>query len=408
MPPSRHLCALSVLAALGLAACTETTVPDVVPPPLDAPLASVSAGVLHSCGVTTTNQVYCWGWNRDGELGNNSTTDSRYPQHVLGGLSFAAATAGGGHSCGVTTTRVGYCWGFNLTGQLGDGSTASHATPLSVSSGSASFALESVEAGGAYTCALAADSTAYCWGWDGTGQLGAAASGSCATSSGPTPCSREPVALAGKFTAISAGTLHTCAIAADSTAFCWGRNGFGQLGDNSQVDATVPVAVQGGLKFTMVTVGFQHSCGLTAAGDAYCWGDNSEVQLGDPLVGSSAVPNLVPGGQVFVQLSAGAAFTCGVSVIGAGYCWGANGSGQLGSESPALCTLPSGQSLPCTPEPKLLSGGLSFTAISAGTQHSCGVTTGQVAYCWGFNDRGQLGDGSTFSSGAPIRVANQP
>jgi alpha-tubulin suppressor-like RCC1 family protein len=138
----------------------------------------------------------------------------------------------------------------------------------------------------------------------------------------------------------------------------------------------------------------------------YCWGDNSLGQLGDTLVGQARAPNRVLGGLVFASINAGAAHTCGVTVSGAGYCWGSDAGGQLGSEPATLCAAGSATQ-PCTLVPALVTGGLNFGSISAGTQHSCGLTTGQIAYCWGFNDKGQLGDGSGRGSVTPVRVGKQ-
>ena len=123
--PSAYIHRLFAFAAMALPACKDESV--VVPPPVDAAFASVSAGLLHTCGVTVTSHVYCWGWNRDGEVGDGSHSDRVYAVRVAGALTFGAVSLGGGHSCAVTTGNVPYCWGLNLTGQVGDGSTTSPA-----------------------------------------------------------------------------------------------------------------------------------------------------------------------------------------------------------------------------------------------------------------------------------------
>src|SRR2546425_1281331 len=308
-------------APLMLAACHATdSVP--VPPPIEAPLVAVSAGVLHSCGVTVTNLVYCWGWNRDGEIGDGTKADRPYPVRVLGSAAFTEVRPGGGHTCARAVGGAPQCWGHKLV-------------------------------------------------------------------------------------AVSAGTQHSCALTADSTAYCWGRNDVGQLGDSTQSDTTLPVAVRGGLKFVAVTVGFLHSCGLAPGGAAYCWGDNSWAQLGNSLQSFAVSPTPVDGGVTFRSLSAGASHTCGVEPGGTARCWGLDVNGQLGSAATNLCVNASGSG-PCTPLPAAVAGGLAFDSISAGTQHTCGLTRGRVAYCWGLNSNGQLGDGTRNSTGAPVRVALQP
>lgn len=383
---------ISALLGLAVGACGVSD-PAFDPPPVESPFVAVAAGVLHTCALTTTNRIYCWGWNRDGQVGDGSREDRRLPSRVAGTATFAAVTSGGGHTCAVATGGVPYCWGFNLSGQLGDGTTTRRSTPVAVAGG---LTVTAMEAGGAYTCGVAADTTGRCWGWGETGQLG----------DGARPPARTiPAAVVGglKLTAVAAGTQHSCGLAADSTAWCWGDNGFGQLG-SATADTTEPVAVSGGMKFTAVTAGYNHACALGANGDAYCWGSNAEGQLGDTMVvGSANAPRLVLGGHAFRSITAGALHTCGIAVGGPGYCWGADASGQLGSQPTGICGTQE-----CTRLPALISRGLSFARLSAGTHHTCGVTVGQLVYCWGLNSNGQLGDGSTGGSVAPVRVGKQP
>src|SRR5881396_649326 len=168
MAPSPYVWLLA-LAALGMQACSDAE-SVVIPPPVDAAFASLSAGLLHTCGVTVTDHLYCWGWNRDGEVGDGSQSDRVFPMRVSDGLSFRTVSVGGGHSCAVTTAGVPYCWGLNLTGQLGDGSTTSRLTPTTVVGG---WSVAGVASGGTFTCAISsADSSGHCWGWGRYGQLG--------------------------------------------------------------------------------------------------------------------------------------------------------------------------------------------------------------------------------------------
>src|SRR5437667_28400 len=139
---------------------------------------------------------------------------------------------------------------------------------------------------------------AYRWGWGPYGHLGSPPTETCPTSTGSEPCTSMPLAVLGglRFISVSAGARHTCAVAADSTAYCWGGNDAGQLGNGSGSNAEQPVAVMGSIKFAAVTVGFSHSCGWTGTGDAYCWGDNTWGQIGAPRRAASPVPVPVTGG----------------------------------------------------------------------------------------------------------------
>jgi len=386
-------------AALGIALVACATEPPTASDPIPAPLVAVSAGVLHTCGSTGSGAVFCWGWNAYGQVGDGSRRDRPFPVlvHTSTPLAEPSTAAGAGHTCGVAAGGAAYCWGFNLSGQLGDGSQSTRLVPTPIAGG---LTIATLDAGGAYTCAAAADSSAHCWGWNLYGQLG---DGTRTDRPAPTP-----VGGGLRLVSVVVGTQHSCARAADSTLYCWGRNGSGQLGDGSTTDTTLPVAVAGGLKFAAIAVGVSHSCGLTAVGAAYCWGDNTLGQLGDTAAGAGASePRAVAGGLVFVALAAGGTHTCGVVAgSGAAHCWGAGASGQLGGPPTNFCVV-DGLNLPCAKTPVAVDGGLSFRSLTGGQHHTCGLTTGGIAYCWGLNDHGQLGDGTTRSRVVPVRVANQ-
>ncbi len=132
------------------------------------------------------------------------------------------------------------------------------------------------------------------------------------------------------FAAVSAGENHTCGVTSSGSAYCWGFNGSGELGDGTTISRTTPVAVPGGLTFEAVSAWFYHTCGVTSSGSAYCWGYNASGQLGDGTTTSRTTPVVVSGGFTFEAVSAGWGHTCGVTSSGSAYCWGDNGYGQLG------------------------------------------------------------------------------
>ena len=202
-----------------------------------------------------------------------------------------------------------------------------------------------------------------------------------------------PVAVSGglTFTALVAGSGHTCGLVSGGTAYCWGSNYSGQLGDGTSwtpsdwnsANRNAPVAVIGGRTFTSLVAGESHTCGLVSGGTAYCWGANETGQLGDGTSGNvRTAPVAVSGGRTFTALVAGAFHTCGLVSGGAAYCWGQNGYGQL-----ELGNLTNGRAL----APVAVSGGRTFTALVAGDSHTCGLSSGGTAYCWGRNRYGQLG-----------------
>jgi len=300
------------------------------------------------------------------------------------GLTFAAVSAGGDHTCGVTTSGAAYCWGVNSYGELGDGTIDTTRTTPVLVSGGLSFA--AVDAGANHTCGVTTSGVAYCWGDNSYGQLG---DGTMTDRATP-----ELVSGGLSFAVVNAERDHTCGVTTSGVAYCWGWNFFGQLGDGTTTDRTTPGLVSGTRAFTTISAGNQHTCGVTTSGVAYCWGDNGSGQLGDGTTTDRTTPGLVSGGLTFAAVDAGY-HTCGVSTSDAAYCWGYNWFGQLGD----------GTIFTIRTTPGLVSGGLTFAAVDAGYDHTCGVTTSGVAYCWGWNFSGQLGDGTATDRTTPRLVA---
>lgn len=208
----------------------------------------------------------------------------------------------------------------------------------------------------------------------------------------------RPAAAAGpdslRFTMVTAGARHTCALTTSERAYCWGANLQGQLGDSSRIDSPAPVAVAGGHTFLMIDAGLEITCGVTTLSEAYCWGRNSAGALGNAAMVRSIVPVPVTGGLLFHSVTVGADHVCGLTVEGAAFCWGSNADGQLGTNDTAS-----------SPRPLPVPGGLRFRELTAGDAHTCGIATNGLAYCWGSNDRGQLGIGSRRTPLGPQPVA---
>lgn len=356
-------------AAEGITGASSITVTPLV-------FASLSAGDLHTCALTPDGAAYCWGANVLGQLGNGGTSQENAPSAVMGGLRFQSLSARGLHTCAMTTDGIAYCWGFNGYGQLGDGGTDQGNVPGAVAGG---LRFRSLSAGGWHTCGLATDGNAYCWGWNSSGQLG----------DGGTADATTPTALAGglSFQTLSAGRSHTCGAATDGRAYCWGAGQSGQLGDGTTTGSSAPRPLSGGLALQQVSSGRAHTCGLTTDGTAYCWGSNGAGQVGAGSPGSVVLaPALVAGGLVWASVSAGGDHTCGVTTAGVAYCWGVNDGGQLGTGWADRLE---------HAVPEAVSGGLAFRQVSAGLFHTCGLTLDVAAYCWGWNDSGQLGINDT-------------
>lgn len=324
---------------------------------------------------------------------------------VIPPVTFTSVSAGGAHTCALTTTGAAFCWGRGESGQLGipvpsttcvtdAGPAPCSMVPVSVQGG---LVFTQLAGGGAHTCALTDDGTAYCWGHNDAGQLG---DNSQSLRDAPVP-----VVTGLKFASIDAGARHTCALTDDGTPYCWGSNIRGQLGDGTTANRSSPVAVAGGRTFQLIVAGgfnYGHTCGLSGD-EAYCWGDNERGQLGIGTGGfgnedltAHPEPTLVPGGLAFTSLTAGLGrHTCGRTAPGAAHCWGENSFGALGNGSTTD-----------SPIPVPVSGGLEFVQLVAGgfIGHSCGLTAGGTGYCWGENATGQVGDGSMADRLEPAAV----
>ncbi len=402
--PAMLLASVLALAILiSVLGCREETESPAGPEP-DPALATtattalafyqVSGGQEYTCGVTTDNRAYCWGYNSQGELGDGTTTGRLTPVAVTGGLRFRQISAGYFTTCGVTTDYRAYCWGSNPRGEVGDGTTTDRLTPVPVAGG---HKFRQVETTFEHTCGVSyPDNLAYCWGWNADGQLGNG------TNTGPQtgnygPYSATPVAVARAlpFRRVSTGYYHTCGVTTDDRAFCWGLNTSGQVGDSSTaVRRLKPSQVARTRQFRLVDAGRDHTCAVTTGDRAFCWGNGHYGQIGNGKAHLSFWPMAVAGGLSFERVTAGAFHTCGETTLNQAYCWGNNGNGNLG-DGTRIDRL----------TPVAVIGGLHFTQVSAGGFHSCGRTAGGVAYCWGRNLYGQLGDGTTTARLTPVPVA---
>ena len=305
-------------------------------------------------------------------------------------VDLRSVSVGGFHACALSGDGAVYCWGLNGTGQLGDQTLNNRSVPVRVAAGDLTFA--SVTAGGGHTCALTATGEAHCWGANFEGQLG----------DGDLFGQRaSPVRVMGdlQFDVLSAGGTHTCGVTIGGEAYCWGSETSGQLGNGvSGPSATgVPQALQGDLSFTSISAGATHACGVTQGGAAYCWGAGLSGQLGNGATGSAAVPTAVAGDLVFTEVSAGGEHTCGITQVGDGYCWGDGASGQLGNGTKSSSASPVQVQFPIGDERLFL------RTMSAGGRYTCAIVS-SGALCWGLNDAGQLGDGTTTTRDTPVEV----
>ncbi len=347
--------------------------------PLDP--GSISAGEYHSCVLTKSGTPFCWGLNDNGQLGINTQHSPIIAPAAVSKLSYSLSgiSLGGYHTCGVITGGAVTCWGYNGYGGLGNGSTTDSATPVwavGLSSG-----ISSVAAGLFHSCALTTAGNVRCWGYNNDGQVG---NGHNANISTPAMVLGINSGVYG----ITAGGYHTCTINSGwFPSVCWGYNGYGQLGNNSTTDSNTPVFawnLPSGL--TSVSAGGYHTCAVAPSGAAQCWGDNGYGQLGNGSLANSSVPTTVSGlSSGASAISAGAFHTCALTSSGTVQCWGNNSQGQLGN---------GGTSTSATPVSALNDA----VAVAAGGWHSCAITGAAGVQCWGYDVYGELGNGHVYSS----------
>jgi alpha-tubulin suppressor-like RCC1 family protein len=356
---------------------------------LSSGVASVAVGSDHSCAVTIAGAVKCWGTNGYGQLGNGTTQSSSAPVGVSGLSSGAAAVVvGDRHSCALTTGGGVKCWGANFGGLLGDGTYTDQSTPIDVlglGSGVAALA-----GGYRHTCAVTAGGAVMCWGDDGYGQLGDGA----AMTFRSTPTSVS--GLTSPVGTVSAGRDHTCAVTTAGGVKCWGRNTYGSLGDNTVTDRLTPTDVYGLTSgVASVSAGPYTTCAISTTGEAKCWGSNGRLQVGDGTLFDRITPRTAVGLTSRVRsVAIGEYHVCALGADGGVRCWGHNQFGQLGDGTTSNRTTP--VAVPT------LAGGVE--SITAGFAHTCVRTTSGGMKCWGDNDYGQLGDGSSMPRLGPFDV----
>jgi hypothetical protein len=279
--------------------------------------AALTTGPGHLCGLTSAGAVYCWGNNTEGTLGGGTTGGrSATPVRVAGGIVFRSISAGRGATCGVSTTNEGYCWGNNFAGFLGNGSTTNSNVPTPVAGG-LSFAR--IDLGYGHACGITTGGAPYCWGRNVSGELGV--EGRPEVCPVNVDCSTRPVPVSGglRFREISAATFVTCGLTLDDRAYCWGDGTHGKLGNGQEQHSRAPAAVAGSIPFTTLTSGFGQSCGLDRDGKAYCWG--SDVLL---LDGTRPLKTLQPtrsAPEAPLRAFAPEAPVCGVGLDGIAICW---------------------------------------------------------------------------------------
>jgi alpha-tubulin suppressor-like RCC1 family protein len=340
---------------------------------------ALSAGKLHTCALHSDGTASCWGNGASGELGNDKVLSNTAPQKVAGLSCATHLAAGVGTSLAVLADGSVRIWGA-----IGEGHVAKVATEPSKKRFFNPEALGNIEqvVTGYGNCALKKDGTVWCWS-SGEGKV------------------RQIAGLAG-VKKLTAGELHYCALLSGGAVQCWGKNGYGQLGDGTTVDRTEPAAVPGITGAKDVAAGSGHSCAVMADGSVQCWGNHSFGQLGDGKGGTAEkrlTPAPVTGLKNATAVALGGLYSCALLADGTVRCWGYNSQGALGVGTYTHHKVPT----PVTGVKGVVQ--VVASATSQIESHTCALTKTHEVFCWGYNKYGEVGDRSSNNRrNAPVPV----
>lgn len=349
-----------------------------------AGMEAISSGGEHSCRLPGDGSLLCWGRNSFGQLGDGKKgTQTPTPQQVTQGKPWRRVSAGGGTTCGIKKNQRLFCWGVNHRGQVGNGTTKPRTRPTVVAK---SKRWTSVNASWFNTCGITKQTQLYCWGDNAAGQIGDGGKAKLRT--------KPTLVKKGKnWTSVSVGSRFVCATKKGGALFCWGGNLFGQLGHGSYAGKSTPARVSG--SWVEVSTSWTHTCARNTNSGVYCWGRNTFGQVGDGSVTTTPTPRQVGGGLRAVDITTTEGASCAIDDKARVQCWGNNAYGVIGDGSKPFVTSPE-------------AGPADMREIEGGWRHVCGVTTSGSPYCWGQNDRAQLGNGTLASSPSPTEVEPLP
>jgi alpha-tubulin suppressor-like RCC1 family protein len=338
---------------------------------------TMATGIGHSMVVKTGGNLWAWGYNKDGQLGDGTTIDRHIPVKIMD--SVVSVSAGGNHTIAIKTDDSLWAWGYNYFGQLGDGTTSSlfaaRPTPVKIMD-----LVVSVSAGGYHTMAIKADGSLWAWGRNKYGQLGDGTINNHST----------PIKIMDLVASVSAGEGHTMAIKTDGSLWAWGLNESGELGDGTTTNHLAPVKIMDSA--LSVSAGVAHTMVIKADGSLWAWGSNWAGQLGDGTTISRHTPVKIMDSAMSV--SSGHSHTVVIKTDGSLWAWGYNVFDEFGDRTTKYRSTPI----------KIMDSIVSVSAAPTEDTRTTAIKADGSLWAWGYNRYGELGDGTTVERSVPIKI----
>ncbi|KQO98182.1 hypothetical protein ASF30_08975 [Leifsonia sp. Leaf264] len=385
----------TVTGPAGAKTFTSTDLPDGVnlnpttgeitgPPAWRFNAKKVAVGGMHTCAITLTGTVKCWGYNLFGQLGSGITSYMEpLPVDVVGLTDVKDIYLGGMTTCALTSTNGLKCWGLNSDGAVGDGTRINRDLPTDVIG--LTSGVKTASFSDSHICAVTTAGALFCWGNGDYGQIG---NDDTRRSVTPTPVHN----LGSGVSSVAVGGTQSCAVTDAGAALCWGAGNSGQLGDGTTWGRLEPNPVLGlSSGVAEIRAGANFTCARMDTGTVKCWGNNVYGALGDGTTDNKYAPTDVPGLANVASLAGTGASMCAVTTGKDLYCWGGNDIGQVGTGSADASVL----------TPTLISSNV--TTASIGSQHNCAAIDTELE-CWGAGTIGQLGTQPYADHLAPVDV----
>ena len=395
----------------------------------DGVWGQISSGGKHTCALSSTGKVLCWGGGAHGQLGNDGLGDTDHPVEVVDGdgsvnplTNIAQLATGDDHTCALTNDGEVQCWGLGVSGQLGNDGTVDKDHPVTVVESSGSINplknIIQISSKSNHVCSVTSWGGVLCWGEGTGGELG---NNDNVDKNHPVAVVQEDggTGLLGDIVQVSSGWSHTCALTTYGEVRCWGSGDSGQLGNNSVDSKNHPVVVvatkESGepLKnIIQISSGKEHTCALTVWGRVFCWGRGTEGQLGSNRTDNEYTPVEVVSGDAngtslknIIQINSGYEHTCARTSQREIFCWGNGVSGRLGDDDatdankayPVRVVKEAGSTDPLA----------DIVEVSSSRDHTCALTSSGSVLCWGIGADGRLGNDGTDNQYAPVAVVER-